>query len=224
MKSPLLFSGLSEADVRDLLAAGQARLLKRHEMLGHQGHPADAFAMVQIGHLKLVQLSAGGSENLVRFIGPGDCYGAVALVSGARYPLSAIAVEPSQVLTWTREAIGGLTERLPQLKSNILEEVMRRMSGVLFTAQDLATTRVPQRVAHALLRLAESGGCRTPAGVQIVHPVTRQDLAELTGTSLFTVSRLMSHWEAEGLLLTRRGALTLLDPDALERAGAAAGE
>lgn len=222
MQSPLLFSGLSEADVRDLVAAGRARLLKRNEALGHQGEPADAFAMVQIGHLKLAQLTVDGAENLVRFIGPGDCYGAVALVPGSRYPLSAIAVEPSQVLTWTQGTIGRFAGQLPQLKTNILQEVMRRMAGVLSTTQDLATARVPQRLAHALLRLAESGGCRTPAGVQIVHPVTRQDLAELTGTSLFTVSRLMSHWESEGLLHTRRGSLTLLDPEGLERAGSAA--
>lgn len=222
MRSPLLFSGLSAGDVRDLVAAGHVRRLKRDEILGHQGQPADAFAMVQVGHLKLAQLAADGAENLVRFIGPGDCYGAVALVAGTRYPLSAIAVEPSHALTWARGTIARFAGQLPQLKSNVLEEVMRRMSGALSTAQDLATARVPQRLAHALLRLAESGGCQTAAGVQIVHPVTRQDLAELTGTSLFTVSRLMSHWESEGLLTTRRGSLTLLDPDGLERAGVAA--
>jgi CRP-like cAMP-binding protein len=73
-----------------------------------------------------------------------------------------------------------------------------------------------------LLRLAEQGGTQTPEGVHITHPITRQELAELTGTTLFTVSRLMSQWESEGLLRSRRGDVTVVDPEGLELASAAA--
>jgi CRP-like cAMP-binding protein len=124
--------------------------------------------------LKLSQVNAAGAESLVRFVGPGDCYGAIALVAASRYPLSAIAVEPSRVLTWSRTVITDFAERLPRLKSNIMEEITRRMTGVLSMAQELATERVPQRLAKALLRLAEHGGDPTPQGLHIVHPVTRQ--------------------------------------------------
>ena len=68
-----LSSGLSEGEQRDLLAAGQPRQLKRREVLGQPGEPADLFALVQVGHLKLAQLNAAGAETLVRFVGPGDC-------------------------------------------------------------------------------------------------------------------------------------------------------
>jgi CRP-like cAMP-binding protein len=122
---PVLFSGLSEIDQRGLVAAGQPRLLKPRELLGRQGEPASLFALVQIGHLKLGQVNQAGVETLVRFIGPGDCYGAIALVSGSRYPVSATAVEPSRVLAWPRPVIVELAERLPRLKSNIFEEVTR---------------------------------------------------------------------------------------------------
>ena len=73
MTKPLLFSGLSEGEQRDLLAAGQPRQLKPRDVLGQQGEPADLFALVQVGHLKLAQLNAAGAESLVRFVGPGDC-------------------------------------------------------------------------------------------------------------------------------------------------------
>jgi CRP/FNR family transcriptional regulator, nitrogen oxide reductase regulator len=215
---PLLLAGLTDDEQAELVAAARPRLVKAREVLGRQGDPADLFALVQIGYLKLGQVNPAGAESLVRFIGPGDCYGAVALVPGKRYPVSATAVEPSRLLTWTRPLISGFAERFPRLKSNIFEEVTRRMSGVLSSTQDLATERVPQRLARALLRVAEHGGALTPEGLKIVHPLTRQELADLTGTTLFTVSRLMSKWETGGLLRTGRGAVTIVDPKALEAA------
>jgi CRP-like cAMP-binding protein len=215
---PLLLSGLSDHEQRDLIAAAHPRQLKPREVLGEQGEPAERFALVQTGHLKLGKVNAAGAETLVRFVGPGDCYGAIALNAGSRYPVSATAVEPSRVLTWSRPVIVGFAERLPRLKSNILEEITRRMTGVLSVAQELATERVPQRLARALLRLAEHGGTPTSDGVHIAHPVTRQELADLTGTTLFTVSRLMSQWESDGLLRTGRGDVTIVDPEGLELA------
>ena len=214
----LLFSGLTEPDQRDLVAAAHTRQLKPRDVLGQQGELAEVFALVQVGHLKLAQVNQEGVESLVRFVGPGDCYGAIALVAGSRYPVSATAVEPSRVLAWSRPVIVRFAERLPRLKSNILEEITRRMTGVLSVVQDLATERVPQRLARALLRLAEHGGTRTPSGIHVSHPITRQELADLTGTTLFTVSRLMSQWESDGLLRTGRGDVTIVDPEGLELA------
>lgn len=218
---PLLLAGLSDEQQRELLAAAQPKLLKPREVLGQQGEPAELFALVQIGHLKLSQLNAAGMETIVRFVGPGDGYGAIALMPDSRFPVTATAVEPSRVLVWRRSVIVELAERWPQLKSNVFGEITRRMAGVLTTVQELATERVPQRVAKALLRLAEQGGSVGPDGIRIVHPVTRQELAELTGTTLFTVSRLMSRWESEGLLRTGRGEVTIVDAAGLGRAAAA---
>lgn len=217
---PLLLNGLSEQQQQELVSAAQPKLLKPKEVLGQQGEPAELFAMVQLGHLKLGQLNPAGMETLVRFVGPGDCYGAVALMPDGRFPVTATAVEPSRVLVWRRPVIVDLAERWPLLKSNIFGEIARRMAGVLTTVQELATERVSQRVAKALLRLAEQAGSAAADGIRIAHPVTRQELAELTGTTLFTVSRLMSRWESEGLLISGRGAVTIVDLDGLGRAAA----
>jgi CRP-like cAMP-binding protein len=209
-------SGLADGEQRDLLAAGRPQVLKPRDVLGTQGEPADFLALVQLGHLKLSQVSAAGADSVVRFIGPGDCYGAIVLVTASRYPVSATAVEPARVLVWSRSSIVALTERIPRIKSNLFEEVTRRMGGVLDAVQELATERAPQRIARALLRLAQHGGTADPRGIRIVHPITRQEIADLTGTTLFTVSRLMSQWEYDGLLRTGRGAVTIIDPAALE--------
>jgi len=219
--TPLLLTGLSEDERRDLLAAGQPRQLKPKEVLGAQGEPADHVALVQVGHLKLGQVNAEGAETLIRFIGPGDCYGAIALSPGKRYPVSAVAVEASRVLVWPRATLAALAGRIPQIRINLFEEVTRRMSGVLSAVQDLATERAPLRIARALRRVAEHGGEPSPGGIRIVHPITRQEIADLTGTTLFTVSRLMSKWESDGLLRTGRGTVTIVDPEELELAASA---
>jgi CRP-like cAMP-binding protein len=218
---PILLTGLSDDEQRELLAAGHPRALKSRDVLGAQGEAADIVALVQLGHLKLGQVNAEGAETLVRFIGPGDCYGAIALAPGKRFPVSATAVEPVRVLVWPRATIAALAERVPRIRANLFEEVTRRMSGVLDTVQELASERAPQRVARALLRVATHGGTRTAEGIRIVHPITRQEIADLTGTTLFTVSRLMAGWEADGFLLTARGTVTIVDPEALEAAATA---
>lgn len=212
---PPILKGLTPEAQHQFLAAGEPRQLQPREVLGEQGEPADLFALVQVGYLKLRQLTPAGVERLVRFIGPGDCYGAIVLTAGSHFPVSAVAVQPSRVLVWRRPVVVDFADRVPQLKSNIFDEVTRRMAGVLTAAQELATERVPQRVASALLRLAEYGGTRTAEGVRIVHPLTRQELADLTGATLFTVSRLMSQWESEGLVRSGRGTVTLVDPAGL---------
>ena len=204
-----------------MLAAAQPRLLKARDVLGAQGEPASEVSLIQVGHLKLGQVTANGVETLIRFIGPGDCYGAIALTAGKRYPVSAVAVEPSRVLVWPRAALAGLAARIPQIRVNLFEEVTRRMSGVLSAAQDLAAERAPLRIARALRRVAEHGGEPSPHGIRIVHPITRQEIADLTGTTLFTVSRLMSKWESDGLLRTGRGTVTIVDPEGLELAATA---
>ena len=221
MHRPLLLTGLSDEQQRELLAAAVPRTLQPREVLGAQGEPAESIALVQLGHLKLGQVNAEGNETLVRFIGPGDVYGAIALAPGKRYPVSATAVAATRALVWARATIAVLADRIPQIRANLFEEVTRRMSVVLNAAQDLATEAAPLRIARALRRLAEHGGEVSPSGIRIVHPVTRQEIAELTGTTLFTVSRLMSKWESEGLLHSGRGTVTVVDPEALELAAAA---
>ena len=221
---PLLLTNLSDDEQRELLAAAQPRTLKPREVLGAQGEPAEAVALVQLGHLKLGQVNADGVETLIRFIGPGDCYGAIALAPGKRYPVSATAVELSRVLVWPRARLAPLAQQIPQIQANLFEEITRRMTGALSAVRDLAAERAPLRIARAIVRLAEHGGEIVPAGIRIVHPVTRQEIAELTGTTLFTVSRLMSKWEADGLLITGRGAVTVVDLEALEHAASATDE
>jgi CRP-like cAMP-binding protein len=89
------------------------------------------------------------------------------------------------------------------------------MTDALSRVQELTTERVSQRLAKTLLRLTASGGRASGSAIEIVHPITRQELADLVGATLFTVSRLLARWEDRGLIRSARGHITVLDTEAL---------
>ena len=80
---------------------------------------------------------------------------------------------------------------------------------------EISNEQVEQRVAHALLRLAKQAGRKTEAGVEIDFPISRQDVAEMTGTTLPTVSRILSAWEQQGLVEGGGQRIVVRDPHAL---------
>jgi CRP-like cAMP-binding protein len=211
-----IFDDLTPAARAEVLAAARPRLLKAHEVLAEQGAPATTFYVVQVGHLKLSQVSADGREVIARFAGPGQAFGGIVVLGHPKYPVSATAIEPSRVLGWARSALMALVETHPSLRTKIVEEIARHMTDALARVQELTTERVSQRLARTLLRLAAHGGRPGEAGIEILHPITRQELADLVGATLFTVSRLLARWEERGLIRSTRSHVTLVQTAELE--------
>lgn len=211
-----VFAGLNEAARREILAAGVAKMLKARQVLAAEGEPATTFYLVVVGHLKLSKLAPDGREIIARFIGPGDPYAGIVVLGHPTYPISATAVEPARVLGWPRSVVSDLAARHPQFRTNILQEITRHMTDALARVSELSTERVPQRLARTLLRLAEHDGHVRGGTIEIAHPITRQELADLAGTTLFTASRLLSRWEQRGLIESTRGHVTLLRPSEIE--------
>ncbi len=210
-----IFAGLDAPGRLMILAAARAVSLKARDVLAREGDPATTFYLVQLGHLKLSRLSPDGSEIVLRFVGPGGPFGGVVAVSETLYPLTATAAEPARVLAWNRDVLLELIATHPQLHTNIVTQISHHLSDALTRVQEVTTDRVEQRVARALIRLAAHGGVPTATGVDIAHPLTRNELAGLVGTTLFTVSRLLARWEADGLIASKRRRISVLKPDRL---------
>ena len=207
-----IFNELTGEQRQAVLATGTTRRLERRAVLERQGDPARTFYLVESGYLKLSQVTAAGNEVVVRFVGPGEPYGGVVVLDQETYPVTAHAVEAVTALGWSREVMRRLLDDVPQLRMNILAEITRHMRDALQRVQQLQTTRVPQRLAATLLMLAQPVG-RT---LRIAHPITRQELAEMTGATLFTISRTLADWEARGLVSTVSSRIHLLQPARLE--------
>ena len=184
-------------------------------ILCREGENAEALFLTVEGRFKLTQLSADGQEVVLRFAGPGDAFGGLAVLDGKAYPFTAAAVEPSRVLLWKRSTLGDLFRRLPVLERNVFGIVGGHGRETLDRVRELATEAVPRRIARALERLLPQGkGNRD--GI-LVTGVTQRDLAQMAGTTLFTVSRTLAEWQRAGILRTGRGRLVVRDTSALSK-------
>lgn len=210
-----LFHGLSPAELQIVAEAAQRRHVAQDGFFFEQDDPATALHILDAGQVRMTQLTPDGNQILLRFIRAGDMFGGVAAFGVKTYPASAQAVEESYAFTWDTETMRALMVRFPQLALNALEHT----AGVIVQLQDrvreLQTERVERRVARALLRLAQQGGKKTEAGLLIDMPLSRQDLAEMTGTNLYSVSRVLSAWEKQGLVQTGRERVILTVPHKL---------
>lgn len=215
-----LFDGLSPVERRVWMDAARSRSFVRDETVARQGEPADWFYLVESGFLKLIQLSADGRELIVRLLGAGEPFGGVVALDKASYPVTAIAVEPTRLVGWHVDVVRPLLQQFPQVRANIMREMALHMSEALTRVRELSTERVGQRLARTLLRLTRQVGRPVPGGMLLTHALTRQELADLTGTTLFTVSRTLSQWTANGILGARGRRVIVRDPTRLEEIAA----
>lgn len=211
------FTSLPEATCRALAAAATSRSAGRRETLFHQGEPAERMFLVTAGRVKLTQVGEDGEEVIVRFVGPGEILAGIALVPDATYPVRGEMAEAGRLLAWRRADLARLAEEHPQLALRTTAVITERLREIQERFRELATQRVAQRLARALLRLARQTGRRTDAGVELDLPLSRQDLAEMTGTTLYSVSRLLSAWEEEGIVASGRERVVVRAPHRLVR-------
>lgn len=211
-----LFRGLD----RDALAAVAVHARTVRAAAGRaffrEGEPARVFFVLARGRLKFTHTSAEGHEIILRVTGPGEPFGGIAaFAEGGAYPGTARAVEPSEAYAWDGARITALMRRFPEIGINAARLVAERLHALQRQHHELMTERVERRIARALLRLAHHAGRRVDAGVEIDFPLSRQDLAEMTGTTLFTVSRTLSAWQDSGVIATARRRIVVRQPHAL---------
>jgi CRP/FNR family transcriptional regulator, nitrogen oxide reductase regulator len=199
------------ADAR-LVRAGTGRAFFR------EGDPARRFYVLRSGRVKFTQISAEGHEVILRLTGAGEPFGGIAAIAeNASYPVTARAVAASEAYSWDGPQILALMHRFPSIAINAARMIAERLHELQRQHRELMTERVERRVARALLRLAQHAGRPVEGGVQIDFPLSRQDLAQMTGTTLFTVSRTLSGWESHGLIATGRRRVVILQAQKLLR-------
>jgi CRP-like cAMP-binding protein len=208
-----LFKGLERAECEELTRLACDRRVVRKESFFLQGDPARDVMLLCSGRVKMTQVGADGDRTILRLAGPGEAFGSLDVAPSATYPVSAEALEPSHALLWDRGAVDAIGERHPLLLRNINRIVAERMRSLELRCGELSSQRVPQRVAGALLRLLGQMGRSADGGVHI--GLSREELAEMTGTTLFSVSRLIGEWEIQRLVKPRREGVVVTDAHGL---------
>jgi len=210
-----LFATMSADDLDDILSSTTSRLLGRNEVVFKQGDTAHSFYILLHGRLKVSQVTADGQQIIVRIINPGDLFGIAKALNRDSYPGTAKTVSESLILCWPTILWNQLMQEYPALSANAMQTVGARLQEAHTRIREMATENVEQRVAHTVLRLVRQSGKRVEQGVNIDFPITRKDIAEMSGTTLHTVSRILSAWESAELVQGGRKKLLVRQPHRL---------
>lgn len=217
VKSLPLFQKMSDPELDSLLTRATVRRVPQNEAVFEQGATADFFFLLLHGRLKVTQVTKDGQQIIVRVVNPGDLFGFARALQRSDYPGTATAAIESLVLAWPTELWNVFVEKNPYLAVNAMHTIGQRLDEAHTRIREMSTEEVERRVAHTVLRLAEQAGKPEGGGIRIDFPISRQDIAEMTGTTLHTVSRILSAWEGQGLVQGGRQKLTLKDIPGLRR-------
>ena len=214
MCASALFTGLSQRECMEIASCARARTFARDEILFSQGQPVQSLILLESGSVKLTQLSPGGSEALLWMSGSGEALSVHAETMSCSHTCSARAMEHCKALVWEYQRLQTLLNQYPQVRKNISRILAGRLQELEERFREVATERVAKRLALALLRLVKSVGKPSKDGIQI--SLTREELAQMTGTTLFTISRVLSKWAEQGFVQPLREAVLVNDPEKLE--------
>jgi CRP-like cAMP-binding protein len=153
------------------------------------------------GSVKIVQLGEDGSAVILRLEGPGGVIGSLGLVERAEHGLMAQTICSCRALVWTTQSFETLSERFPLLRRNMMRIVSRRFQVLEARFREVSTKRVAQRLARELVRLLPQIGRRVNDVLEI--NLSQEELAQIAGATVFTVSRLLTRWEKEGIVSVR---------------------
>jgi len=205
------FSGMEKDELSEFLSkARSARYPKDSQIFG-QGEKAEAFFLLLDGHIRVLRITPDGEQIIARYISSGELFGIAQAIGRDTYPANAIAAVDCVTLSWPGKLWHETVEKYPTFATNTNKVIGGRLQETQDRLLELATERVEQRVASALLKLANQAGKKTEDGILIDFPISRQDISEMTGTTLHTVSRLLSSWEHDGLVKSSRKKITVIE-------------
>jgi CRP-like cAMP-binding protein len=215
---PLLAS-LRKEDRAEVAPLCRQRDYEKNDVVFHEGDPADRIHFVLRGRVKIVK-AAGTRDVIIEILGEGEPVGAVAVFQRRPFPASAIALEPSTILSIPEREFFALLERRPEMTRHLLAGLTMRLIMVNKRIADM-TGSAESRAARLFVTLADRVGVTREAAMFVPLPLSRQEIADLIGTTLETAIRLMSRWQKEEIIITEKGGFLLPNLDELRKIASA---
>ena len=211
-----IFSGLTETELSFLAQRAVPRQYVPGEVVFAEGQPCAGLYVVERGHIRIFKTSPGGREQVLTIDGPGSSVAEVPVFDGGNYPASGAAVDSALLLFVSKQDFQALCLAHPQVTLKVLRVVGARLRRLVGIIEELSFTTVRHRLASFLVRLSQQEGKRTTAGIEILLPASHQELAAQIGTVRELVSRNLSRFQAEGLLIVEGRNVIVRDLKALE--------
>ena len=210
-----VFSAMGAAELDEVISRATALRIPKGTAVFEQGETATAFYVLLNGRLKVVKVTADGQQVVMRFVAPGDIYGIAKALSRNDYPATATALVDSITLAWDMAIWDDFMMQHPVFARNVMQMMGQRIEEAHTRLKEMSTQDVEHRVAHAVLRIVNQSGRKVKEGVLVDFPITRQDIAEASGTTLHSVSRVLSSWESAGLVVAGRQQVIVCDIERL---------
>jgi CRP-like cAMP-binding protein len=211
-----LFKNLSDKELKELEPYLITTTLKKKGDIFSEGDQPEWFYIVSKGKVKITKLSHEGKEIILEIISPPDIFGGVAVLRNFPYPANAVAMEDSEIIKISRKNLMRLVDRFPNLMYCIALQLGDRMKSSYDSLKNIALERVEARIAALLLKLAGKIGIETSEGLLIDMRLTKQDVADMVGTTVETSIRTFSKFKKQGFLADKNGKIVLKDREGLE--------
>jgi len=210
-----LFRKIDDDGIEEIINRSNSCQLKDGGYFFMEDDPAEAAYLLVEGKVKLTQVTLDGHQINLGYLVPGRVFGIIAALKKVTYPVTAQAVGESRALEWDQPTINQLMDRYPRIALNSLRIMAGQIRLFQNRVRDLSTKRVETRIARAVIRLARQSGKKVDEGVLIDLPLSRQDLAEMAGTTLYTASRVLSEWEKLEIIQSKRQQIVIRYPHGL---------
>ncbi len=216
LASTPIFSGLDDEELKQLAPLVIERQLKRNTAIFHENYPAAAFYLVKRGRMKIYKMSRDGREQVLAILGEGQIFGDVPVFDGGPYPAGATTVDDAEIYLIPSNDFRQLLRRHPEIALKVIKVLGQRLRQAMELVRDLSFKQAPHRLAGLLLKLARESGSETADGtVEVDLSMSRQEIAEVVGTSRETVTRELKKLERAGIIRIDRRLVTILDRERL---------
>lgn len=209
------FHRVDARQVQEALALAEVRCFDTGVAVFDEGQPVRRFHLLFSGHIRFSRLTVEGDQIIVLHIQPGQVFGIGTALGQARHQTSAMTADPCLVLSWPNILWSGFLAKYDGFATETLRAFGARSDEMSARIVELSTKLVEQRIACALLRMVVQSGRKVLGGVEIGFPVSRQNIADMTGTTVHTVSRILSMWERQGIQKSNRCLITVTKPHRL---------
>ena len=216
LRRSALFRRLTPDDRQRLAAVATLRAFEKGTTLFSEGDGSESLYTVVTGRVKVFKTTPRGTDVILELFGPGDPVGAVAVYESRPYPASAIALEPTSCLLIPRQAFFALLEGYPTMVRGLLVGLTHRLVELTNRLTELSGGRIEGRLARFLLKLGTDIGQRRDDGVFIPLVLSRQELADMIGTTSETSIRVMSRWGKDDIIRTDKDGFVVINRPALE--------
>jgi CRP/FNR family transcriptional regulator len=216
LRKTTIFRRLSPEDRQRLAAVANLREFEKGATLFGEGDASDVLYTVVSGRVKVSKMTVRGTDIILELFGPGDPVGAVAAYESRVYPATAVTLEPTVCLLVPRQAFFALLDAYPTMVRGLLTGLTQRLVELTSRLAELSGGRIEARLARFLLKLANDIGQKRSDGIFIPLVLSRQEIADMVGTTIETSIRIMSRWNKDDVVRTEKDGFLVVDRAALD--------